>query len=465
MTLDNITSAPTLRLVRTPPFEAPLARSLPAARGALPVLGHIPYLFRDLVGFLRGSHESLGNMFWIHNGFRKKDLVVFGELGLSVFGRSEVSSRYLKEELEPIVGESLFSTDGGPHRRMRGALTRPFTPKQLNAANVGAVIQAAIEERVGEWRGQSSIRICGETRELALEIIFRVMGVNPEEFPQWRKHYERFLLAVIRTPYSFPGSPAWIAEKSGKWTDSKIRALLKTETGRDSLIGAFQVAEDSKGQRLSGRELIDNIRVLGFAGHETIASTIAYMVLHLAQREDCWRKLVEEVSRTPTVPTHPKDLAEFPYASALFRESLRLNPPIPLDSRVAEEDFMLGGVQIEAGTRLTVSLANLGRDPATYPEPDEFIPERWFSLSPKPGSMETAQFGAGPHFCLGYHMALMEGIQFAVEFARQVSSWGKQPKLKKNAMPRGIQWPIARPAPWAVIELRSATGGERSALP
>ena len=56
------------------------------------------------------------------------------------------------------------------------------------------------------------------------------------------------------------------------------------------------------------------------------------------------------------------------------------------------------------------------------PEPDRFNPDRWASLGRKPGALETAQFAGGPHFCLGYHMAWLEAVQYGVTLARTLGT-------------------------------------------
>ena len=202
---------------------------------------------------------------------------------------------------------------------------------------------------------------------------------------------------------------------------------------------------DEEGQGLDQEELLDNLRILVFAGHETTASLMAWMTLELAKHPRYWHRAVEEALAADGPPTTAEELARFPFMESVFRETLRLHPPVPLDSREVETGFELLGTKLTPGTVVGCSLYALSRNPERYPEPDEFRPERWAALGRKPGALETAQFGGGPHFCLGYHMAWMEAVQFGVILARKLGERGLGPILVDGEMPKSAWFPVARP--------------------
>ena len=83
-----------------------------------------------------------------------------------------------------------------------------------------------------------------------------------------------------------------------------------------------------------------------------------------------------------------------------FEEALRWEPPITTVVRKAVRDCELGGVEIPAGTHVSVSVAAANRDPTRYPDPDRFDPTR--------RNIAHLTFGGGPHLCLGMHLARME---------------------------------------------------------
>lgn len=82
-----------------------------------------------------------------------------------------------------------------------------------------------------------------------------------------------------------------------------------------------------------------------------------------------------------------------------------------------------------------------------------FDPDRWLGREHKPSSIETCQFGGGPHFCLGYHLAVLEGVQLAVAAARELGAAGLRPSSASGRVPAAIPLPLAHPPARAEIEL------------
>lgn len=91
---------------------------------------------------------------------------------------------------------------------------------------------------------------------------------------------------------------------------------------------------------------------------------------------------------------------------AVIKESMRLMPPGLWFLRVATEPYQFGEYSVPEGSRLLWSPLVVHRDPAIYPEPNRFSPERWYTIDPSP--YEYMPFGAGPRRCLGATFALME---------------------------------------------------------
>ena len=157
-------------------------------------------------------------------------------------------------------------------------------------------------------------------------------------------------------------------------------------------------------------------------------------------------ELREEALAAPTttgVPSSPKDLRDFPYAEGVFREALRLHPPVASDARLAIEDLEIEGFTVPKGTLVSIPIGLLSRDPELYPDPDAFRPERWIGRAAGISPTEMVQFGGGPHFCLGYHLAWMEIVQFAVALARHLPARG--PRLE-GAFPAARFLPLQHPS-------------------
>jgi cytochrome P450 len=170
---------------------------------------------------------------------------------------------------------------------------------------------------------------------------------------------------------------------------------------------------------------------------------MAWMVAHLATDRGAWQRLREEAIAAPSPPRSPREVREFPYAEAVFREVLRLHPPVSRDARRTVEEVELAGNTIPAGVTVGIPIGILSRDPDLYPEPDVFRPERWLGKKGGLTPAEMVQFGGGAHFCLGYHLAWMEIVQFAVALARLLPKEG--PRLE-GAFPAPRYLPLHHPA-------------------
>jgi thromboxane-A synthase/cytochrome P450 family 3 subfamily A len=156
------------------------------------------------------------------------------------------------------------------------------------------------------------------------------------------------------------------------------------------------------------------------AGYETTANALAFAVYCLARHPEAEARLLQEVDalaaakgggagggRLPALA--PEDLASLPFTAAVIDEALRLYPPATAAIRHVEEPFSLGGHLVPAGCELVVLIWSLHRDPACWPDPLAFRPERWL-----PGGEALAArnphaympFGGGARMCVGYKFAL-----------------------------------------------------------
>lgn len=419
---------------------------LPVAPGWMPGVGHLPALLRSLPWVLREGGR-LGPLFWVQFGPGGWQVMSVREEALAILRNRDTSSAHLARQAGVLVGRSVLGADGDAHRRMRGALHAPFTPKGLTASRAGEIIAEVVAPRVAAWRAAREVSIADETRELAVNVIFRMMGVPARDLRDWRVAFEEYALATLPIPWDLPGSPYRRGSTAKRWIDERLRAIVD-EARRDdperSMVAAMAQGRDEQGRGLDEGELLDNLRVLVFAGHETTASVMAWAALHLAREPRCWRRLVDEALALDGAPTSPDALAGAPYAEGVFREALRLHPPIAMDSRDTVSPWELFGRRLAPGTVVGVGLHELSRDPARYPDPDAFEPERWVARLRRPSAVETAQFGGGPHFCLGYHVAWLEVVHFLVTLARTFGRDGLWPTIT-GALPRAVYLPLQRP--------------------
>jgi cytochrome P450 family 117 subfamily A len=427
----------------------PTRDGFPVLDGAWPLLGHSGPMFYGYRELHRRAEERLGPVFWVDIGFGGSHLVCLHPEGFAVLRNKATTSTHYQERAAQLLGESLIVQDGERHAHLRQAMNRPFMPRGLAAASVGSVITDTTEARVRTMVDRGEVRILAETRELALDVIFRMLGIEQLDLPEWRHHYEEYVLGGLHIPLSFPGTPRWRARRAQRWLDERLRAAIaraRREPDESALLGQMVQAKDDEGQRLSEHDLCENLRLLALAGHETSAATMAWMAIELATRPALWDRLVAEAESLGELPRAPKDLAAAPLAEALFREALRLHPPVCVVSRRVTGHVELCGRTVPTGIDVALNLDRLSRHESIYDAPDAFRPDRWLERRVPLGGLELVQFGGGPHFCLGYHVALFENAVFALALASELSRRGLRPALSEP-FPRTRFLPLAHPSP------------------
>jgi len=441
------------------PFQRAVehVHGIPVMFGRFPWVGSLPAFLTDPVGLQRRATAELGPLFWIDLGVGQGlQLTLSSEEAYGLFKSPRVESSHLFEQAELFFGRSLLVTDGAPHRHVRSVLNGPFSPGGLDRVGVARLARDALVGCVRAWRGRPRIKVLAETQQVTLSIIFGILGIRPDELSIWRRRFRRYMLSAIPLPFRFPGSPHWWAERARGWIDHSLRGLIE-EARRDpkdaSLLARVVRGRDDDGQHLSEQEVVDNLRLLVLAGHETTASALAWVLVHLAGDRRLWDRLCEEAQAVAEVPTTPAEALACPFAEALFREAVRLHPPVHMDTRRLREPATVAGHTLPAGTIVTIPITLLSHDSRRYPEPDRFDPERWIGRDHKPTAIETCQFGGGPHFCLGYHLAMLEGVQLAIATARQLAAEGLRPRLPSGRVPDPVPLPLPHPPARTVIEL------------
>nr|XP_045016491.1 thromboxane-A synthase [Jaculus jaculus] len=164
-------------------------------------------------------------------------------------------------------------------------------------------------------------------------------------------------------------------------------------------------------QPLSGDEIVGQAFLFLIAGHQIIANTLSFITYLLATHPDCQERLLREVdlfTEKHPVPEYCSLQDGLPYLDMVIAETLRMYPPAFRFTREAAQDCEVLGQRIPAGAVLEVAVGALHHDPAYWPHPETFNPERFTAearLQQRP--FTYLPFGAGPRSCLGVRMGLL----------------------------------------------------------
>ncbi|XP_060930117.1 cytochrome P450 3A40-like [Limanda limanda] len=176
-----------------------------------------------------------------------------------------------------------------------------------------------------------------------------------------------------------------------------------------------QVSENNKNDTslqkgLTDHEILSQAMIFIFAGYETTSSTLGFITYNLATNPHIQKTLQKEIDETFPEECEPtyEGLMQMEYLDMVVNESMRLYPIANRLERMTKVSVEVNGMTVPKGTVIMVPLYTLHRDPALWPEPEAFKPER-FSKENKDNIDPYAflPFGAGPRNCIGMRFALL----------------------------------------------------------
>jgi cytochrome P450 len=170
-------------------------------------------------------------------------------------------------------------------------------------------------------------------------------------------------------------------------------------------------ARDDDNGGMSDKQVRDEAMTLLLAGHETVSNALSWTFYLLARNPDVRARLEAEVDRV--LEGRPPSLAllpRLPYAMQVFKEAMRLYPPVYMVLRRAARSVSIGGYELRKNDVVVVDVIGMHRRPGYFPEPLRFDPDRFAPEAEKAIPKHAyLPFGAGPRVCIGNHFALMEG--------------------------------------------------------
>ena len=306
---------------------------------------------------------------------------------------------------------SMFVQEEPEHLRRRKLLTPPLHGAALSSY-VPIMENSARAAMHGGPVGRP-FEMLYAARALTLDVIVRVIfGVDdPDEVRRLGRPFERLLnLGVseqLTARYALRRVGAlrfWPQRaKANREIDDVVMPLIAQRRNdlrlseQLDILALLMRARGDDGEALSDSEIRDDLITLMLAGHETTATTLAWIFDLLLHHPDALRRVQAEAMS-----------GEEAFTTAVINETLRIRPPAPFTARVAAQPFPVGGYCVEAGTRIVVHIIAINRNPQIYDHPNEFRPERF--LGTRPETYAWVPFGGGVKRCLGAAFTVRELI-------------------------------------------------------
>lgn len=340
--------------------------------------------------------------------------------------RAYVKNRFVWRHNERFLGEGLLTSEGDVWRRKRLIHAKAFQAQQLPA--YAAVMRAFAAEQLRVWQDGEVRDLHREMMKLTARVVARtLLGVD---FADADDRIVNAMEAVMRElpPRTTRriAVPDWIPTAANRrWNaalatldaavhgfiDAHLAGSARGETA-DTLLAILIASRDEDGRPMTRKQLRDDILTLFFAGHETTAAGLSWTLYLLSQHADVLARLREELAEVAgDRPLALDDLPKLVHAARVLKESHRLYPPVYLIGRTPTADVELGGGTIPKAAVLQLSAWVLHRDPAHFPDPERFDPDRWTAEFERAlPRFAYLPFGGGPRTCIGERFAQMESL-------------------------------------------------------
>ncbi len=345
----------------------------------------------------------------------------------------------IREGLTPLLGNSVFVTNGAVWQRQRRIIDPAFEGGRLRDTfpAMWAAGQAAVARMP-----QGIVEVEEEMSHAAADVIFRTLFSIPIEHETAAQVFAEFRSYQRSQPLlnfaAFLPLPAWLPRfhrPATKRAALKIRDLITRLTmARAAEIAAGSAPDDLatkimvtldpvSGEGFDTTEMVDQVAIFFLAGHETSASALGWALLMLAMAPDVQARVAAEAAVLGDAPDFSVPdfavMAKLRFTRDVFREVLRLYPPVPMMVRENTCPEVLRERAVAPGAQIVLSPWHLHRHERVWPRPDEFDPDRWQTEEGKACARDGfIPFSAGPRVCSGAGFAMVEGVLLLAMLAR-----------------------------------------------
>jgi cytochrome P450 len=402
------------------PAEPGAAIHIPPALPVAPSLQTLRFSMRQIEFVFRARRE-IGEVFRFKGAIARGDVTVVTShpdhvRSLFTAKPEQAPSLTGQSPLRPIVGPNSVLTAIGPrHMRQRKLLLPPFHGDAVQ--RYVDMIDLAAHREIDRWPVGEPFALAPRMQAITLDVImggiFGIEGRPERGTPEYGlRRAVRWVLDLSTRPEAQLGElmnlgrdePVGPTKAVIAYLDRHVYEVIGArraagDTGGSDILSILLQAETEDGERLTDRELRDELLTLVLAGHETTANQLAWTF--------------ERLLRTPAAYDGLRDVVRGPQAEeadtwieATIHEGMRNRPVIPIIGRRVTEPWQLGEYTLPAESWVLMSILLVHHRDDVYPDPFAFRPERF--LGQKPGTYTWIPFGGGIRRCLGATLAMAE---------------------------------------------------------
>jgi cytochrome P450 len=408
----------------------------PGPRG-YPIFGVLPQLRSNPINAFLSAADRYGNLVHMkvgpHHGYLVSNPNDIKHVLQDNYRNYHKSPLY--ERLKDSLGNGLITSEDSFWLRQR-RLAQPAFHRERIATMVSSMVDA-IERTLHRWqpiaeRGET-IDLVEEMMDLTQRIIVRTMfstdlgsaaDVVKRTWPIVNQRIgETFWATDLERRLPLPANRRF--RRALQELDEVVYRIIGERRGSgadepDLLSMLLSARDEETGERMTDRQLRDEVMTMLLAGHETTSLALSWTYFLLSQRGDIEQRVAEEAATVldggrATIA----DTERLTYSRMVVEEVLRLYPPAWGFSRLALGEDEIGGYRVSARSLVFIIPFVIHRRPELWPDPERFDPERFTPerVAARP-RFAYLPFGGGPRQCIGNQFAIVEALLILALTAR-----------------------------------------------
>ncbi|HED8354520.1 TPA: cytochrome P450 [Campylobacter jejuni] len=337
-------------------------------------------------------------------------------------------SAFLHELLSPLLGESIFTTNGEVWKKQRELLRPSFEMTRINKVfNLMSEAVADMMDRFSKYPNHAIIEVDEAMTFITADVIFRTIMSSKLDEEKGKKILNAFVTfqeqsvhTAMRRMFRFPKWLSYVLgdrkrAKAGDVIRQVLSDIIKPRYDMadnaefEDILGSLLLVVDADtNKRFSFEEILDQVAMLFLAGHETTASSLTWTLyllsLYPKEQEKAYEEITQVLQGGAIEISH---LRQFKYLTNIFKESLRLYPPVGFFAREAKKDTQVRDKLIKKGSGVVIAPWLIHRHEEFWTNPHGFNPSRFEGEYKKDAYLP---FGVGERICIGQGFAMQEAI-------------------------------------------------------
>lgn len=373
-----------------------------------------------------------------------KDLELIKDVCVKNFDFCPDHQSFIDERMDPILGKNVFSLRGERWREIRSALSPSFTTSKMKF--LFQLILKVSDDFINYFDNHSDITNMIDVKDAFTRytndvIATSAFGISVDSMKNRENEFYlrgkdatnltgtrrilKFMAGIIFPRLMRLAGQTYLSKDTNKFFVDLIHKTVKMrdEKGivRPDMIHLLMQARDSAGFEMTIDDIVAQAFIFFLAGFDTSSTLMSFVCHQLAYHPDVQSRLCQEIDSLTSNNENNEPLSydiitKMKYMDMVINETLRLYPPVVILDRVCVKSFDLpsptpntNGITVSPGSKFWIAAYAMHRDPKYFPNPDEFIPDR-FNDENKDNILPYSfvPFGIGPRKCIGERFGMME---------------------------------------------------------